>query len=97
MEDGAIKALRDLISDYRVEHRADAHQINERMTEILLLLKGHPDDKKNKGILARLESIEEWKEKVKSRDRKIAIWVSAVIAVGGAAWALFRGLQSIMK
>lgn len=97
MEDAAIKALWNKISDLRVELKADAIDTATFRQRVLTLLEGDPADKKNPGIIARVEELERWKEKIKARDKRIAIWIWAVIGVGSVALAVFKWIQSIMK
>lgn len=97
MEDNAIRALRDLINDLRVEVKSDAIDNATWKQRVITLLEGDPADKKNPGIIARVEEVERWQEKIKSRDKRIAVWVGAVIGVGSAALAIFKWIQSIMK
>lgn len=97
MEDAAIKALWNKISDLRVELRADALDAAAFKQRMITLLEGDPADKKNPGIIARMEELEAWKVKIKARDKKIAIWIGAVLSVGAAALGVFKWIQSIMK
>lgn len=97
MEDDAIRALWNKISDLRVELRSDAVDAAAFKQRITTLLEGDPADKKNPGIIARMEELEAWKVKIKARDKRIAIWIGAVLTVGTAAFGVFKWIQSIMK